>query len=1119
MKVENDRVEALRLEPTILPFRTYNSYKDSTLLNPDEMDVADNVIMDDGIIEKVPGTTKGNSDTPGAAVMGLHRVYGRDGTKVCLRLANGSLKSGPAAFSTTVLSSLATAKRTPFININGRAYGINETNGIIRYDPILAEGLLTAITGPYLRKKIAFFETDETWTQITGTAATNTGSFRAEEFSGKSRQSLKLTASASGGASASSPLALDLTAFVNSKASDNDDYICFYTLHDIRNNVSNATVEFSTGGTGFTTKFMITLPQVDFEEGDHEWTYWKVKKGAFLKTGSPDWSDVQAVRAGCNANANGALNVSFDFVFLKIAPPRGAELKKQIAICSNADGTWTGANVDITNTYYYGDDSYSSLRLGGVASAVTAEITKASTIDLSKWENQAASATTDEIVFRISCNNIANLADTNCLQMRIGESSSVYWRYIWTTKALLGLTGNIDSKNNNWFEVRIKKSAFTAIGGITLWSAIDYISFITSAFTGTATYVYIDDIKLEQYAESQAIADFESDETWTVTTNGGGQVTTEKGVTEGVQCLQLYGSKANKVSQSVGSISWVGAVKDLSTWDGATASTTDDYITFDIHYENYKHIEYLELWFDNNSLATYANAYKFRFLPTDIIVNNKNNQKKEMKIAKSQFEQIGSTGGWNTIGACRFIYQAKGKKHGGSIFIDNMIMKRKTGMTGRYYYKYVFMVKDIASACSELSDAVDSKGSFLTLNNIKTSQDSRVTARKIYRLGGNFPSTWMLAKTIEDNTTTTIIDEVDDDDLGLSINDNVPTGNIPGVYGNNLTYDPQSDRAIYWGDPSYKNRLYYSNPGYYHAVNELNYRDFPHDLMAVIPWYGQNILLFKNTIKKINGDVATGELIDIPSTVGACSYWGACKATSTLIAFASWDNVYLFDGYKPIAIGDEIRNYFKGMEAYLATVSIAYHKDHLYIACQDIDSALGYNSNVLRYDFKTKSWALMPNWNVNVWSNWNEQDDQNELYYGDSVTGNIYSIDSVNYVFDTSVINSQFVSGWIGFPYEDIRILMIEVEAKGTAGSSLAFYGFKNHSTDNYVSCSIALSTTWTVFRIGPKNVINWLQGRNIRIRFDHLMENAYFKVKNLTLYAEKIPKRVTLNEQTVTIT
>jgi hypothetical protein len=48
----------------------------------------------------------------------------------------------------------------------------------------------------------------------------------------------------------------------------------------------------------------------------------------------------------------------------------------------------------------------------------------------------------------------------------------------------------------------------------------------------------------------------------------------------------------------------------------------------------------------------------------------------------------------------------------------------------------------------------------LVLDNIKTSQDSRVNKRQIYRLGGDFRHL-MFVKTIDD-TTVTLVDDVDD---------------------------------------------------------------------------------------------------------------------------------------------------------------------------------------------------------------------------------------------------------------------------------------------------------------------------------------------------------------------
>jgi len=86
----SDRVARTLLEPYVLNPRTVNTYKDNTILVKDEVLQADNVIFDTGVTEKVLGTTLANSDSPGNnPVYGLHRCYGRDGTRVLLRLSGG----------------------------------------------------------------------------------------------------------------------------------------------------------------------------------------------------------------------------------------------------------------------------------------------------------------------------------------------------------------------------------------------------------------------------------------------------------------------------------------------------------------------------------------------------------------------------------------------------------------------------------------------------------------------------------------------------------------------------------------------------------------------------------------------------------------------------------------------------------------------------------------------------------------------------------------------------------------------------------------------------------------------------------------------------------------------
>lgn len=1110
MKRYSDQIEAEVQKPMVLNPKTVNEYKDAAILSPEEWATASNVIMDDGVVEKVLGTNKQNSDTIASAVTGLHRAYGLGTEKVWLRLCNGILKSGPAAFATTVLSGLATDKITPFINVKGKTYGINETDGIIRYDPKTVTGVLTGITNPFLRKKIAFFETDETWTG----GSANNGSFRAEEWTGNAVTSRQVTATTSGTTSASSNITVDLSVFANSKASDDNDYICFHTFHNTRANINYITIEFSTGDTTFTTKYQADLYQASFTVGDHEWTEWKVRKGAFVSTGSPTWAGVQAVRFTAAANANGSVTIDFDFCYLKASPPRAYELKRQIFTAeNNTNETWSdnASTVSVIKAY----EGTRVVRVTGTAGGAVRAATLAlgTAINLSTWPNNVSSPTTDEIVFRIQTNSATGLDNTNPLNLRLGESATVYWSYTWTDKDTLGLLGN-----NQWFEVRIKKSSFSAVGGITLWSAIDYVQLNTSTLTGTTVYVYFDDMKMEQMNPSKVIADFEPDETWTIT--GNGEMSTDKnGVTEGTQCLRLWANTVLKMSQSnaVNDI----ATADLTTFSDSSTSDTSDYISFTLRTLALSTIEYVELWLDNNSLDTFANAYKYRVEKSEFGVG----KTKEIKVQKSSFEQIGTGGGWNTIGAIKFIVSSKGGRFTGSVFIDNLIMKRKTGLTGRYYYKYTFCIGDVISATSEVSDYVDTRGSFILIDNIKTSQDSRINKRQVYRLGGDFPDTWMLVKTIDDNTTTSLVDDVDDDDLVYSMANDVPQGNISTVLGNNLVYDPENDIVYYWGDPSYKNRVYYSKSAYYHVVDETAYRTFPDDVMCVVPWFGQNIIFYKNRIQKVVGNIPTGDLTDLPINVGACSYWAVPQQpVKGLIPFAGWDNVYLFDGYKIISIGDEVKSYFKGRETYLSTVNLAYCKDTLYVACKDKTGTPTYNDTVLRCYLPTKGWTILPDWNTNVWAHADQKDDLNDLYYGDSVNGNIYSINYISNSFATTAILSTIKTGWINIPENEVAISKIEFKAKGTAGSSLAFSGFKNYGSSASITASAALTANWVTYQLGPRNVDNILRGDALAIQFSHQygtgddLNSSSFELKDIVLHIEKSPKRITLNEKSVTV-
>lgn len=1117
MNAALDKTRSTVLQPIIINPKTVDTYQDAALLPVESLSQADNIILDDGMIEKVPGTVKVSAgNLTSAAVMGLHRTYSPAGTKRALKMYNGTLYSTStndapngttSKFAISVLTNLATNKITPWVDVRGKAYGVNETDGIIRYDAYTGVGVKTGIVGPFLRKKIAFFEDDETWTATNGGSQVTTVN-RPEEWTGKALKSLRLDCSAaSSQASASCNIPLNLSVFSNGKTVTDNDLISFHTFHGIRNNLSCVMIDFSTKGTDFSHFYRAYIDEEKFTDGDHEWTKFNIRRGAFtMVSGSPDWSKVSAVRITAKSNTIGATTVHFDYMYLKSCPITANETRRDLFNCENSNATWTGTYQSYSTKKQH--EGLRSIRLARAGGATSAACALSTSVDLSKWADGASTDTSDELVFHMYFDDITKIDDTNPLIVRVGSSPSDYYTRTFTKLSAAGIDGS-----NYWVQVRIPKARLSAATGSPNWAAINYLYFQTSSLT-SGYYVYIDDCYFEPKTAVKEILGFEDE---VITFTGNGEIAVDKvgkgKVTEGTKCLALWSPKGSGLGESYGIWDTSSSPIDLTTWDDGGNSTTDDEICFSLYHTNVKHIEYVEIYLDNNSLATFANCYKYR-VTRDMFAyaGAKNKVGKEIRIKKADFEKVGSSGSWSTIGAVKFLSYSKGDKSTSGVYIDNLVLRRKTGVTGRYYYRCVFKMGDVYSACSEASDYIDSTGSRVVLTNVPTSQDSRVTSREIYRMGGSYPNDWGLVKIIEDNTTTVVTDDMDDEEITYFMGDEVPQGWINSVLCNNLTYDPYSDRMYYWGDPTYKNRVWYSHVGFYHVVDEWGYRDFPDDVQFVQPWFGQNIIFYRHSIQKIvDGDLTEGQLINIPANMGACSYWAVGKPWRGMIPYVGYDNVYLFDGLRSQPICDENKGYFKGRESYLSTVNVGLCKDTLYIACKDKTGTPTYNDTVLRCYLPDKSWTILPDWNVNVWCNFDKQDDNNDLYYGDSVTGHVYSINSTGWQFDTSNIAVNVSTGWLSFPDSDIAIHTIEFKAKGTDSSTLTFKGYIDLGATAKTQGTITLTTNWQVYRLGPKGIMDLLRGNNIKLEFTQSGQNAWFKIKDIIIYAEKLSERVSI--------
>ncbi len=176
-----------------------------------------------------------------------------------------------------------------------------------------------------------------------------------------------------------------------------------------------------------------------------------------------------------------------------------------------------------------------------------------------------------------------------------------------------------------------------------------------------------------------------------------------------------------------------------------------------------------------------------------------------------------------------------------------------------------------------------------------------------------------------------------------------------------------------------------------------------------------------------------------------------------------------------------------------------------------------YNSKVLRYYIPAKSWTVL-NWNVNLFSLFNGQGDDNSLWYADSyaTTGDVVKTGSTTYQYKAGAISAEAKTGWFNDPLGELSIYQIELKAKGTG--TLTVKGYKNLSeVAASFTGNITLTSAWVSYTIQNPLLKRSMTGNHLELVFSHATDNAEFKLRDVVIYAERTPKRVTMNEVTIT--
>lgn len=268
------------------------------------------------------------------------------------------------------------------------------------------------------------------------------------------------------------------------------------------------------------------------------------------------------------------------------------------------------------------------------------------------------------------------------------------------------------------------------------------------------------------------------------------------------------------------------------------------------------------------------------------------------------------------------------------------------------------------------------------------------TNRKIWRKDSSTGGFWKLLTTLSNNTATTYQDDTADVSGNAAIGaatDLMPKGSLLQLF---------KERLYISGNPTYPNRIYFSNPYLPHFIQQttqLDYMDITPDdndeIMGIPIQLGVMCVVKKNTIRKVYiGGEQTSWSADAPiSFVGSSAMCSIVQSPYGII-YQGWSGWYIFDG----AVSKEIMLEF-GTDSILSSrfgETVAFwDKENLLIAYTDAFGENNYHNRVARYNFTYKTLAY-DKLDINWFFAYRGDDESGELYYCDSKAGFIYMAES-----------------------------------------------------------------------------------------------------------------------------
>jgi hypothetical protein len=203
------------------------------------------------------------------------------------------------------------------------------------------------------------------------------------------------------------------------------------------------------------------------------------------------------------------------------------------------------------------------------------------------------------------------------------------------------------------------------------------------------------------------------------------------------------------------------------------------------------------------------------------------------------------------------------------------------------------------------------------------------------------------------------------------------------------------ERLFLAGNGTNPSRLYYTDTGDEEAWGANNYIDIAENdngiIMNIIQ-LGQWLLVFKNSgVYRVFGNsLTTFEMSPLPGFPGLIAPRSAVRALGGVI-WLSRDGIFYYDGANLTDLNSQnIESLTDAIDGSDLEKVFAYYADEKYFLWYPDDTA--YNNTCLVYDFHTKGWAKYTGLNIASMMWWNSQDDDGEIYGGDSNGGYLYKL-------------------------------------------------------------------------------------------------------------------------------